>query len=226
VHVQLILLADAGSDPASYRDVMKPLHVLGRDVRAHVWDYAVAAAMVVTAIVALITRIDVQDADAYRFHPDTWWSWAVAIAVCAILVGRRRWPLQTFAVGLVLAMSLDFSRRRDSVAFFALLTAFYAVAAHLPLRAAMRGVAMLAAAYAVLGFGGTTILRAAPQIAPIFFATAFALGRMLQLGRARQERDVEAAIQRSAAAVETADLHAADERLGWPRSCTMWLPIR
>jgi signal transduction histidine kinase len=67
--------------------------------------------------------------------------------------------------------------------------------------------------YAVLGVGGTTIIRAAPQIGLIFFATAFALGRMLQLSRARQEREVEAAIQRSAAAVETADLQAADERL-------------
>ena len=213
VHAQLILRADARRDPASYGDVMKPLHVLGRDVRAHVWDYVVAVAMVATAIVALVTRIDVQDADAHLFHPDTWWSWAVTIAVCAILVGRRRWPLPTFAIGLVLTMSLEFTRHRDSVAFFALLTAFYAVAAHLPLRSAVRGIAMLAAVYAVLGVGGTTIIRAAPITGPIFFITAFALGRMLQLGRARQVREVEAAIQRCAAAVETADLQAADERL-------------
>ena len=212
-HAQLILRADAPSDSASYGDVMKRLHVLGRDVRAHVWDYVVAAAMVAVAIVALVTRIDVNDADAHLFHPYTWWSWAVTIAVCAILAGRRRWPLQTFAVGLVLTMSLDFTRRADNVAFFALVIAFYAVAAHLSLRSAVRGAAMLAAVYAALGVGGTTILRAAPQIGPIFFVTAFALGRMLQLGRARQEREVEAAIQRSAAAVETADLRAADERL-------------
>src|SRR5664279_1333929 len=113
MHAQLILPADASGDPASYGDVMKPLHVLGRDVRAHVWDYVVAAAMVVIAIVALITRIDVNDADAHLFHPHTWWCWALTIAVCAILVGRRRWPLQTFAVGLVLTMSLEFARRAD-----------------------------------------------------------------------------------------------------------------
>ena len=192
---------------------MKPLHVLGRDVRAHVWDYLVAAAMVVVAIVALITRIDVNDADAHLFHRYTWWSWALTIAVCAVLVGRRRWPLQTFAIGLALAMSLEFTRRADNVSFFAVLVAFYAVAAHLPLRSAVRGAAMLAAVYAVLGVGGTTIIRAAPQIGLIFFATAFALGRMLQLSRARQEREVEAAIQRTAAAVETADQQAVDERL-------------
>ena len=128
--------------------------------------------MVAVAIVALVTRIDVQDADAHLFHPDAWWSWAVTIAICASLVGRRRWPLQTFAIGLALTMSLEFARHRDSVAFFALLTAFYAVAAHVPIRSAVRGVAMLVAVYAVLGVGGTTIIRAAPLIGPVFFATA------------------------------------------------------
>jgi signal transduction histidine kinase len=212
-HDQLILWADAGRYPNGYGVVMKPLHVLGRDARAHVWDYVVASAMVAVAIVALVTRIDVQDADVHLFHPDTWWSWAVTIAICASLVGRRRWPLQTFAIGLVLTMSLEFARHRDSVAFFALLAAFYAVAAHLPLGSGVRGVAMLAAVYAALGVGGTTIIRAAPLVGPVFFVTAFALGRMLQLGRSRQLREVEAAIERSAAAVEVADLQAADERL-------------
>ncbi len=192
---------------------MQSPHILWRDVSAHVWDYAVAGAMVVIAIVALTTRIDVQDVDVHRFHPDLWWSWAAAIAICAILVGRHRWPLRTFAVGLGFMLPLELGRHRDSIAFFALLIAFYSVATYLPLRLAIRAIAMLAALYAALALGGTTVITTAPVTGPIFFATAFALGRMLRLARSRQEREVEVAIERAAAAVETADLHAADERL-------------
>ena len=68
--------------------MMQPLHVRRRDVRASVWDYAVAGAMVAVAIVALITRIDVQDIDAHRFESDSWWSWAVTIAACASLTAE------------------------------------------------------------------------------------------------------------------------------------------
>lgn len=192
---------------------MQPLHVLRRDVRAHVGDYLVAGAMVAIAIVALVTRIDVQEPDIYRFHPDTWWSWVLTIVICATLVGRRRWPLRALAVGLVLVLPLELAAHRDSIDFFALVIALYSVAAYLPLRLAWRGVAMIAALYAALEVGGTTIVTTAPLTGPIFFATAFALGRMLRLGRARQERDLEAAIDRSAAAIEIADLRAADQRL-------------
>jgi signal transduction histidine kinase len=213
VHTDLILWTDVQRDPKGYGYVMQPLHVLWRDVRAHVRDYVVAASMVAIALVALVTRIDVQDADVHRFHQDTWWSWAVTIAVCATLVGRRRWPLRSLAVGLVLMLPLELARHRDSIAFFALVIALYSVATYLPLRSALRGVAMIAALYAALHVGGATVIIAAPLTGPVFFAIAFAFGRMLRLGHTRQERQVEAAIERAAAVAETADLRAADERL-------------
>ena len=61
-----------------------------RDVRAHAWDYSLTGAMIGVALVALITRIDVQDADAHLFKPDMWWGWVATIGACAALVGRRR----------------------------------------------------------------------------------------------------------------------------------------
>jgi signal transduction histidine kinase len=192
---------------------MRPAHVRWRDVRAHRWDYALAAAMVCAAIVALVTRIDVQDFDAFRFHADTWWSWAATIAICAGLVGRRRWPLRSLAFGLALMLPLELDKHRDSIAFFALVIGLYSVAAHLRLRLAWRGVAMLGALYVALAVGGTTIINVAPIAGPTFFATGFALGRMRRRSRARQRRQVEAAIERAAVAVETADLAAAAERL-------------
>ena len=192
---------------------MQPLHVRRRDVRASVWDYAVAGAMVAVAIVALITRIDVQDIDAHRFESDTWWSWAVTIAACASLIGRRRWPLSTLAVGAMLVLPLELGKHRDSIAFFAVVIALASVAAYLPTRLAWRGVAMIAALYLALMVFGATVLIAAPATGPVLLAAGFALGRMLRRGQARQELDVEAAIERVAATVETADLQAAEERL-------------
>ena len=187
--------------------------MLKRDVRLHVWDYTVGGAMVAAAMVALITRIDVQEADAYRFHGDTWWSWAGTIGVCVTLIGRRRWPLCAFALGLGLALPLELDRHRDSIAFFAIVIAFFSVATYAPLRMAWRAVAMTAAFYAVLLVTGTMIVTSAPLIGPFFLGTAFALGRMLRRGRTQQEHAVEAAIARGVAAVETADLQAANERL-------------
>ena len=192
---------------------MQSLHVRRRDVRASVWDYAVAGAMVAVAMVALITRIDVQDIDAHRFESDTWWSWAVTIAVCASLIGRRRWPLPTLAVGLLLVLPLELGRHRDSIAFFAVVIALASVAAYLPTRLAWRGVAMIAALYMALMVCGATVLIAAPATGPVLLAAGFALGRLLRRGQAWQELEVEAAIERGAAAVETADLQAAEERL-------------
>jgi signal transduction histidine kinase len=189
-----------------YGQVMRP-------VRVHIWDYALAGAMVAAAFVALVTRIDVQDFDAFRFRADTWWSWAITIAICASLVGRRRWPLRSMAVGLALMLPLELGEHRDSIAFFAMVIALYSVAAHLPMRLAWRGVAMLGALYIALAVGGTTIINVAPVAGPTFFATGFALGRMRRRSRSRQQRQVQAAIERAAAAVETADLTAAAERL-------------
>jgi signal transduction histidine kinase len=213
----LILRVDAVGLGRVYGHIMGPAHFLRRDVRAHVWEYALAAAMVGAAVVALMTRIDVQDFDAFRFHADTWWSWTLTIAICAGLVGRRRWPLRSLAVGLALMLPLELDRHRDSIAFFALVIALYSVAAHLPRRLAWRGVAMVAGLYGVLTAGGVTIIRIAPVAGPTFFATGFALGRMRSRSRARQQRQVEMAIERAAAVVETADLSAAAERLRMAR---------
>jgi signal transduction histidine kinase len=200
-----------------YGHMMKPVQSLRRDVRAHVWDYALSGAMSAAALVALVTRIDVQDFDAFRFHGDTWWSWALTVAICTGLVGRRRWPLRSFAVGLALMLPLELGKHRDSIAFFALVIAFYSVAANLPMRRAWRGVAMLGALYGALAVGGTTIINVAPVAGLTFFATGFALGRMRRRSRARQTREVQAAIERAAVAVETADLAAAAERLRMAR---------
>ncbi|MEY2400504.1 MAG: hypothetical protein QOJ08_615 [Ilumatobacteraceae bacterium] len=209
----LILWADARRVDAGYGRLMQPLHVLPRDVRASVWDFAVAGAMVVVAIVALITRIDVQDVDAHRFEADTWWSWAVTITVCVLLIGRRRWPLRTLAVGLVLVLPLELGGHRDSVAFFAVVIALGSVAAYLSPRMAWRGVAMIAGLYVALIAGGATILIAAPAVGPVLLAAGFALGRTLRQGHVQQELDVDAAIAQTAAAIETAELAAAQERL-------------
>ena len=197
----------------SYRQLMEPARVLWRDVRASVWNYAVAGVMVAVAIVALITRMDVQDIDAHRFDTDTWWSWAITIAVSASLIGRRRWPLRTLAVGLVLVLPLELGRHRDSIAFFAIAIAVASVAAYLPRRLAWRGVAMIAGLYVALIASGATLLIAAPAVGPVLLAAGFALGRMLRRGQAEQELEVDAAIERGVAAVETADLEAAEERL-------------
>jgi signal transduction histidine kinase len=192
---------------------MGMLRDLQRDVRLHVWDYAVSGAMVVAAIVALVTRIDVQDADAYRFHRDTWWSWALTIGVCAALIGRRRWPLPTFVLALALAVPLVLDRHRDSVAFFAITIALFSVATYAPRRFAGRAVALVLAFYALQMATGTMTLPSASFVGPLFLATAFALGLMLRRSRTRQEDEVGAAIARGVAAVETADLQAANERL-------------
>ena len=197
----------------NYGQSMEPAHVPRRDVRASVWNYAAAGAMVAIAIVALITRMDVQDVDAHRFDTDTWWSWAITIAVCASLIGRRRWPLRTLAVGLVLALPLEVGRHRDSIAFFMVVIALASVAAYLPTRLAWRGVAMIACLYVVLIASGATLLIAAPAVGPVLLAAGFALGLMLRRGQAQQQLDVDAAIQRGAASVETAELDAAEERL-------------
>jgi signal transduction histidine kinase len=209
----LNLWADVESDTTGYGHAMAMLRDLQRDVRLHLWDYAVGGAMVVVAIVALTTRIDVQDADAFRFRSDTWWSWALTIGVCATLIGRRRWPLRTFVLAIALVLPLVLDRHRDSIAFFAIVIAFFSVATYSPHRLVWRAIATIAALYAVLILTGTMILRAASLVGPIFLATGFALGVMLRRDRTRQEHEVGAAIARGLAALETADLQAANERL-------------
>jgi signal transduction histidine kinase len=205
---------------------MRFLHVLRRDVRAHVWDYALAGVMVFIAIVVLITRIDVADgsidtsqcssragARCFAFAPDTAWSWAAVIAICALLAGRRRWPLRVFAIDLALLAAIGLTKHRDGVAFFALMIAAYSVAAYLPFRLARRGLGMLAVLFVI----GTIFLPPRPGAdlfnGPAFLGVGFAVGHLMRSRRVRQDRDADRALKRAAQAVETADLNAAEERL-------------
>lgn len=192
---------------------MEPVLVVRRDHNGSLWDGAVAGGMVGVAVVALLTRIDVQEVDSHRFEPDTWWSWVVTIAVCAALFGRRRWPLTTLALVLALVLPLELGNHRDSIAFFALVIAVASVATFRPPKLTWRAVAMVAALYGVLVARDATLLIAAPAISPVMLAAGFALGRMMRRGQASQELEVEAAIERGAVAVEKADLAAAEERL-------------
>jgi signal transduction histidine kinase len=192
---------------------MQVLSVVRRDARAHVWDYALAATMMLVALVALLTRIDVEAVDEFRFHADTWWSWAATIAVGATLVGRRRWPLRSLAVALVLIVPLELDQHRDSVAFFVLVIGLYSVASSLPLRLAWRGVAIVVAFYVTLLATGRMIISTAPAVGNVLLATAFVLGLALRRGRMLQEREDAAAVARSIEALEIADLHAATEQL-------------
>ena len=187
--------------------------IVRRDLGAHSWDYALAGSMVAVALVALVTRIDVQDADAHLFGPDTWVGWVVTIAVCLTLIGRRRWPLRALASGLLLMLPIEFSHQRDTVAFFAVLITLYSVAAYLPPRLALRGAAQMAAFYVVLIATGTVLLTAVPLLGLLFMTVAFASGLAIQRNRTSEHRESETALERAAAAIETAEVEAAAERL-------------
>ncbi len=212
-HDDLILWGDAPEAAGVYGQTVSLHQVVRRDLRAHAWDYALAGAMAAVAVVALVTRIDVQDSDAHLFRPDTWLVWVVTIAVCATLIGRRRWPLVALASGLILIVPLEFSRQRDTVAFFALVITLYSVAAYLPPRLAWRGIAQLAAFYLILLATGTVALTAVPALGVLFLIVAFAFGLVIQRNRTREHRESEIAVGRAAAATLTAEGEAADERL-------------
>ncbi len=211
----LSLWADANLVVQRYGQMMRFLHAVRHDIRAHVWDYALAAAVAVVAIVVLATRIDVADGSADRFHirSDTTWSWAVTIAICATLIGRRRWPLRAFAVAVMLFSLLDFSKHREGVALLALIISVYSVSANLPFRLAWRAMAMTAALFAVGLVVVQRDLNAELFTGPGFLAAGFGLGLILRARRLQQEREVEAAIQRVVNARESADLRAAEDRL-------------
>ncbi len=193
------------------------VHTIRRDVRAYAWDYGLAGVMIGVALVALITRIDVQDADVQIFKPDTWWGRVATIAVCVTLIGRRRWSLRALACGLVLLLVVEVAGQRDSIAFFAQVIALYSVAAHLPPRLAARGLALVAAFYAVLIATGTVALAAVPVLGPLFLAASFVLGLVIQRSRTRQQHAAQNAIEQTAAAIEATELGAADERLRMAR---------
>ena len=187
--------------------------VVKRDIRAHVWDYGLSGAMIGVAVVALITRIDVQDADTNLFKTDTWWAWVATIAVCATLSGRRRWPLWSLACGLLLVLPIELAHQRDTTAFFAEVIALYSVAAHLPPRLAIRGVGITAAFYAVLLASETVALVSVSILGVLFLAAAFALGLIIQRSRTRQQDAAQDAIEQAATAIEVTELEAANERL-------------
>ena len=217
VQPDLILRADAPTRGRVYGQPMGFVHTIRRDARAHAWDYGLAGAMIGVALVALTTRIDVQGADAQLFKPDTWWGWVATIAVCATLIGRRRWPLRAFATGLVLVLPIELAGQRDTVAFFAQVIAVYSVAAHLPPRLAARAIAFIAAFYAVLIASDTIALAAVPFLGPLFLAAAFVVGLVIQRSRTFQQHAAQNAIEQAAAAIETTELDAADERLRMAR---------
>jgi hypothetical protein len=193
---------------------MRVGHIVRRDQQAHSWDYALAGSMVAIAIVALVTRIDVQDADADRFEPDTWWAWVATIAVCATLVGRRRWPLRTLALGLVLTLPLELAGQRDTVAFFALVITFYSVAAYSPPKFAVRGIAMTAMFYAVLVIADVIALSTVPVLGPLFLAEL----ANSAMGNERSNRPP----RRSKPPNLTPPMNA----FGWPRNSTTSSPTR
>ncbi len=213
VQPDLILWADAPTRGRVYGQPMGFVHTIRRDVRARAWDYGLAGVMIGVALLALITRIDVQGADAQIFRPDTWWGWVATIAVCVTLIGRRRWPLRAFASGLVLLLLIELAGQRDTVAFFAQVIAMYSVAAHLPPRLAARGIALVVAFYALLIASDTIALAAVPVLGPLFLAAAFAVGLVIQRSRTFQQHAAQHAIEQAAAAIETTELDAADERL-------------
>jgi signal transduction histidine kinase len=169
--------------------------------------------MVSLAIVALVTRIDVQSGDAYRFHADTWWSWVATIAICVTLLGRRRWPLTSFVIGIGFALPLELGHHRDSIAFFSIVVAFFSVAAYSPLRLACRAIALMVAFYTTLLATQTMMVSTAPLVGLCFLTVAFSFGLLIRRNRVQQEHEVEAAAARGMEAIEIAELQAADERL-------------
>ena len=210
----LTLWADVLHRGRAYGHAMKFVHTVGRDVRARVGDYTLAAAMIGVAVVALATRIDVRDIDAGRYRPDTWWGWAATISVCAALVGRRRWPLRTLAVVLVLLLPLELGHQRDTVAFFVMVITFYSVAAYLPKRLAWRGVALVSVlVWRAARERQVPRCRLCRSSAQSFSSAAFGLGLMIQRSRTWQSRAIDVATEQAAAAIEEVELRGADERL-------------
>ncbi len=196
-----------------YGQLMRFIRSVRRDVRVHAWDYALGGALIAVAIVALITRIDVQDADAHLFRPDTWWGWALTIGACATVIARRRTPLRALASGLLLVVLLEFAHQRDTVAFFSVVIVLYSVASNVPLKRAGRAIALIVAFYAALIASGNVALAAVPALGVLFLVAGFAFGLLIRHARTRQERDARRAIELAATATLTSELDAADERL-------------
>ena len=200
--------------------------IVRRDLRAHAWDYALAGSMVAVALVALVTRIDVQDADAHLFGPDNWVGWVVTIAVCVTLVGRRRWPLRALASALILILPIEFSHQRDTVAFFAVLIALYSVAAYLPLRLAVRGLAQMAAFYVVLVATGTILLTAVPLLGLSLLTVAFASGLAVTANERATTAPQRSPSNEQQRRSRPPKWWPPTNAFAWPRSSTTWSRTR
>ncbi|MEO6571735.1 MAG: histidine kinase [Ilumatobacteraceae bacterium] len=177
-----------------------------RDARIGPGDVVLAGLMVATAIIVLATRIDVDKLDSQA--PADLAGWVATIAICVALVGRRRWPLRCLAVILGLLIVLAATDNRDTVGYLALLIALYSAAAHLPLRSALRGAAM------VLALVGVTLVVFDNNPAPglIGAGAAFVLGGLIRRRRTLQEDQANEAQLRAAAEIEIAELDAAADR--------------
>ncbi len=162
--------------------------------------------MVVTSIIVLTTGIDVDALDP-RPAADLV-GWVATIGICLTLVGRRRWPLRTVAVVVGLLVLLGATDNGDTVGFLALLIGLYSAAAHLPLRLAMRAVAMVLALVGV----SVVVFDNEPTVGVLAAGVAFTLGWMIRSRRERQEAQAAEAERRAQAAVEVAELDAAADR--------------
>jgi signal transduction histidine kinase len=205
----LILRADVRGIGDSYLHSMQIVRAVRRDARANQLDYVLTGAMIVVAIVVLATRIDADTVDGGAHAAPTVAGWAATIGVCCTLIGRRRWPLRCFSIAVVLLCVLLLTDNSDSVAYLAMLIGLYSAAGSLPLRRASVAVVMVLALVAASHF---VALHNDPTIGLIGAGAAFALGRLIRVRRSRQDHDDAVARRRATAAIEIADLDAAEDR--------------
>ncbi|MEO6122809.1 MAG: histidine kinase [Ilumatobacteraceae bacterium] len=205
---EVILWADAPLDGDGYVRPVQIARAVQRDVRAHRADYALAAAMVTTAIIFLAIGVD-----ADQTHPNTGPGWAVVtwvatIGACLTLIGRRRWPLQCFAVAVALLVVVGLGGASDNVGYLVMLIGLYSAAESLPLRRASAAIVMLVGLVVVSRF----VLDNDPTTGLVGAAAAFALGRLIRGRRRRQDDEAAAARRRARAAIDVANLDAAEDR--------------
>ncbi|MEO5899152.1 MAG: histidine kinase [Ilumatobacteraceae bacterium] len=187
---------------------MKIARAVRRDVRGHHPDYALSGVMVVAAIVVLATKVDVDALAPRAERVEAVARWVATIGVCLTLVGRRRWPLQCFAVAIALLFVLGVTDNSDNVAYVAMLIGLYSAAESLPLRRASGAVVMVL----VLVFASHFALHNDPTTGLVGASAAFALGRLIRGRRRRQDDAAAAARRRARAAIDIADLDAAEDR--------------
>jgi len=205
---EVILWADASRDGHGYGQPVQIARAVHRDVRTHRADSALSGVMVLAAIIVLATSADL---DTIGPRPDAIAviaRWVATIGVCLTLVGRRRWPLRCFAVAVTLLFVLGVTDNSDNVAYFAMLIGLYSAAESLPLRRAARAVVMVV----LLVVASRFVLDNDPIFGLIGATAAFALGRLIRGRRRRQDDEATAARRRAQAAIDIANLDAAEDR--------------